>query len=171
MQVIWVKSEPKYFFEGGWTGESVICPTSAKSVCRPGGVTRMSGLKCGARPTIDSRISRSPSSGGALRRPVGSFGLRSLLLPRLTANRTCSRHVKIDPFDPKRTSTRFVQQTRVASSNFSPTLNDGSFSQLPLPIWPRPNSWVPIWSVGNQLCREDSDTQPLFAPALPVAQA
>jgi hypothetical protein len=26
MQVIWVKKEQEYFFEGGWKGVSVICP-------------------------------------------------------------------------------------------------------------------------------------------------
>jgi hypothetical protein len=31
--VIWVKREPEYFCEGGWTGESVICLT-AKSTDR-----------------------------------------------------------------------------------------------------------------------------------------
>jgi hypothetical protein len=25
-EVIWVKSEPKYFCEGGWTGDTLICP-------------------------------------------------------------------------------------------------------------------------------------------------
>jgi hypothetical protein len=27
VQVIWVKSEPKYFCKGGWTGVSLICPS------------------------------------------------------------------------------------------------------------------------------------------------
>jgi hypothetical protein len=27
MQVIWVRSEPEYFCEGGWTGKPVICPS------------------------------------------------------------------------------------------------------------------------------------------------
>jgi hypothetical protein len=27
-EVIWVKSEPKYFREGGWTCDSVICPSA-----------------------------------------------------------------------------------------------------------------------------------------------
>jgi hypothetical protein len=31
MEVIWVKSEPDYFCEEGWTGVSVICPSGAKS--------------------------------------------------------------------------------------------------------------------------------------------
>jgi hypothetical protein len=27
MQVIWVRSEPEYFYRRGWTGGSVICPS------------------------------------------------------------------------------------------------------------------------------------------------
>jgi hypothetical protein len=29
VEVIWVKSEPEYFCEKGWTGQSVICPSGA----------------------------------------------------------------------------------------------------------------------------------------------
>jgi hypothetical protein len=26
-EVIWLKSEPKYFYEEDWTGEALICPS------------------------------------------------------------------------------------------------------------------------------------------------
>jgi hypothetical protein len=30
-EVIWVKSEPKYFFKRGWTGMPLICPSGRKT--------------------------------------------------------------------------------------------------------------------------------------------
>jgi hypothetical protein len=45
VEVIWVKSEPKYFCKGGWTGVSVICPPD--KINRPAGLLlRATLIKC-----------------------------------------------------------------------------------------------------------------------------
>jgi hypothetical protein len=41
MQVIWVKSEPEYFCEEGWTGSSVICPSGIMSSIDRAGVAHL----------------------------------------------------------------------------------------------------------------------------------
>jgi hypothetical protein len=35
IEVIWVKSEPEYFYRKGWTGKSVICPSGSQGIGLP----------------------------------------------------------------------------------------------------------------------------------------